>query len=94
MNCMKHGLTTSIVDLVAIINQLPINCWLGHDIWLTLSLVIYFGKNWPLPFLKKQFSILPSIPNQLGKCPSFETRFSQNQVKPYSGIFKEPIVTF
>ena len=51
------------VDLVAIINQLPINCVLGHDIWLTLSLVIYFGKNWPLPFLKKQFSILPSFPN-------------------------------
>ena len=39
---MKHGLTTSIVDLVVIINQLPINCLLGHDIWLTLSLMIYF----------------------------------------------------
>ena len=31
-----------IVDLAAIINQLPINYWLGHVIWLTLSLMIYF----------------------------------------------------
>ena len=31
-----------IVDLVAIINQLPINRLLGHHIWLTLSLIIYF----------------------------------------------------
>ena len=36
------------------------------------------GKNWPLPFLKKQSSILPYLANLLGKCPSFETRFFQN----------------
>ena len=52
------------------------------------------GKNWLLPLSKKQSSILPHFPNLLGKCPSFETRFSQNRVKPYSDVFKEPIVTF
>ena len=31
-----------IVDLVAIINKLPINYLLGHDIWLTHSLMMYF----------------------------------------------------
>ena len=47
-----------------------------------------FGKK------KKKKSIMPHFSNQLGKFPYFETQFSQNRVKPYSSVFKEPIVTF
>ena len=45
------------------------------------------------PFEKiiQHFAPLPKL---IRKCPSFESRFSQNRVKPYSGVFKEPIVTF
>ena len=60
------------------------------------------GQNWPLPFLKKQSCILPHFPNYLGKCPSFETRFSQKRSlkknrKNFRALqwrFKEPIVAF
>ena len=45
-------------------------------------------------FRAKKGSIMPNFPNLLGKCSSFEIRFSQNRVKPYSDVFKEPIVTF
>ena len=31
--------------------------------WTTQPLAKKPGKNWPLPFLKKQSSILPSFPN-------------------------------
>ena len=47
-----------------------------------------------MPFLGKKIGIIPHFPNQLGKCASFKIRFSQNRVKPYSGVFKEPIVMF
>ena len=46
------------------------------------------------PFQKNNLAFCLTSQNQLGKYPSFETRFSQNQVKPYSGVFKKPIVTF
>ena len=60
------------------------------------------GQNWPLPFLKKQSYILPPFLNYLGKCHSFETRFSQKRSlkknrKKFGALqwhFKELILTF
>ena len=36
---------------------------LKHNMEQGLYIYIYIGKNWPLPFLKKQSSILPKFPN-------------------------------
>ena len=52
------------------------------------------GKNWPLTFLKKTIQHFALFPKLIREMPPFETRFSQNRVKPYSDVFKEPIVTF
>ena len=52
------------------------------------------------PFQKNNPAFCPTSQNQLGKGPSFETRFSQNRVikkKNYGALlwrFKEPIMTF
>ena len=45
------------------------------------------------PFQKNNPAFCPTSQNQLGKCPSFETRFSQNQVIKKNKLWS-PIVVF
>ena len=44
------------------------------------------------PF-KKTIQHFGPLPKLIRKMLLFYTRFSQNRVKPYSDVFKEPIVT-
>ena len=47
-----------------------------------------------MPFLGKKKQNYAPFLKLIREIPYFETRFSQNQVKPYSGVFNEHIVAF
>ena len=54
----------------------------------------FVRKNLAFAIFKKTIQHFALFPKLIKEMPIFKTQFSQNRVKPYSGVFKELVVTF